>query len=67
MTKKKIPPAEGRAEAETDLITRLKGAATTAELLEAADVVGKQAAQVSGKNRRFLKKVEGELGGENKG
>jgi len=54
--KLKLTPAELRAEAFRDLVLRLKGAATTEELVEAAEAIGGQAKKVIKGNNIFLEK-----------
>jgi hypothetical protein len=55
---KGLTPSEERAEALTQRVQRLKSAATTEEMLEAADSVKKVAKRVIEGDQKFLVKVK---------
>jgi hypothetical protein len=57
-----LSPAEKRAEGYRQRLRELGSAATTGELLEAADAVGKVANRVNDSNKSFLARVRGMIG-----
>ena len=57
---KGLTPSEERAEALTQKVQRLKSAATTEEMLEAADSVKKVAKRVIESDQEFIVKVKKE-------
>jgi len=67
MKKRKQTVGEIRADKESYLIQSLKTAATTEELLKAADIIGDQAEKVSIEDKKLIDEIRGSLGMENKG